>query len=109
MAGIELEDEDLKTSLLGLVVALIEIIKDLVNLQAIKRMEKGNLSDEEIERLGNALMNLERVIEEIKEEYAIKESVRSVRDGLDKSVEDIMDKFLMRDIIEKTKDGIADL
>ncbi len=90
MTSIELEDEDLKTSLLGLVVALIEIIKDILNLQAIKRMEKGNLSDEEIERLGNALLNLERVIDEIKEEYAIKEAVKSVREGLDNGVEDIL-------------------
>lgn len=103
MTSIELEDKDLKTSLLGLVVALIEIIKDLLNLQAIKRMEKGNLSDEEIERLGNALLNLERVIDEIKEEYAIKEAVKSVREGLDKGVEDVL---VMEKILEQIEDGV---
>lgn len=103
MASIELEDRDLKTNLLGLVVALIEIIKDLLNLQAIKRMEKGNLNDEEIERLGNALLNLERVIDEIKEEYAIKEAVKSVRRGLDNSVEDILG---MEKILEQIEDGV---
>lgn len=103
MTSIELEDKDLKTSLLGLVVALIEIIKDLLNLQAIKRMEKGNLSDEEIERLGNALLNLERVIDEIKEEYAIKEAVKSVREGLDNGVEDV---FGMEKILEQIENGV---
>ncbi len=103
MASIELGEGDLKTNLLGLVVALIEIIKDILNLQAIKRIEKGKLNDEEIERLGNALLNLERVIDEIKEEYAIKEAVKSVRRELDNSVEDILG---MEKILEQIEDGV---
>lgn len=96
-ATIELEDENLKSSLLGLAVALIEIIKDTVKLQAVRRMENGKLSDKEIERLGNALLNLEKAVEEIKEEHAIKEAVKDFRDGLDGAVEEVLETFILQE------------
>ncbi len=91
---IELEDKNLKSSLLGLAVALIEIIKDTLKVQAVRRMEKGKLSDEEIERLGKALMNLEKAVEEIKEEHAIKAAVKDFRDGLDNGVVNALENLI---------------
>lgn len=108
-AGIELEGENLKASLLALAVALIEIIKDLVKLQAMRRMEKGRLSDAEVERLGNALLNLEKAVEEIKEENAIKEPVKKVRDGLDDAVTDLLETLLTEEkLVQHVKGEIAD-
>jgi len=75
-------------------VALVEIIKDALRLQAFKRMEGGSLTDEELERLGEALMDLDIAIEEMKKEQGITESVKSVRDGLDSIVDDILDKMI---------------
>ncbi len=63
---IDIDTDNLKHGLLGLVIALVEIIEDALNLQAIKRMEGGTLSEEEMERLGEALMDLDVAIEEIK-------------------------------------------
>ncbi|PKP57249.1 gas vesicle protein K, partial [Candidatus Atribacteria bacterium HGW-Atribacteria-1] len=51
---IDIDTDNLKHGILGLVIALVEIIKDALNLQAIKRMEGGTLSEEELERLGEA-------------------------------------------------------
>jgi len=60
----------------------------------MKRMEGGSLTDEEMERLGQALMDLDGAIEEIKQEQGIVESVKSVRDGLDEVVDDVLDRMI---------------
>lgn len=91
---IDIDEDNLKHGLLGLVIALVEIIKDALNLQAIKRMEGGTLSEEELERLGEALQDLDIAIEEIKKEQGVTESVKSVRDGLDSIVDDVLDKMI---------------
>jgi hypothetical protein len=49
-----------------LVLTLIELIRKLVEKQAIRRVEGGSLSEEEIERLGETLMKLENKMEELK-------------------------------------------
>jgi hypothetical protein len=91
---IDIDTDNLKHGVLGLVIALVEIIKDALNLQAIKRMEGGTLSEEEVERLGEALMDLDLAIEEIKKEQGVTESVKSVRDGLDSIVDEVLDKMI---------------
>jgi len=91
---IDIDEDNLKHGLLGLVIALVEIIKDALNLQAMKRMEGGTLFEEEMERLGEALQDLDVAIEEIKKEQGVTESVKSVRDGLDSIVDDVLDKTI---------------
>jgi DNA anti-recombination protein RmuC len=49
-----------------LVLTLIELIRKLVENQAIRRVEGGSLTDDEIERLGETLMKLEMKMEELK-------------------------------------------
>ena len=91
---VDIDEKSLKHGVLGLVIALVEIIRDALNLQAIKRMEGGSLTEEEMERLGQALMELDAAIEEIKQEQGIIESVKSVRDGLDEVVDDVLDRMI---------------
>jgi len=91
---VDIDEKSLKYGVLGLVIALVEIIRDALKLQAIKRMEGGSLTDEEMERLGQALMDLDGAIEEIKQEQGIVESVKSVRDGLDEVVDDVLDRMI---------------
>jgi len=91
---IDIDEDNLKHGVLGLVLALVEIIRDALKLQAFKRMEGGSLTEEEIERLGEALMDLDMAIEEIKKEQGVTESVKSVRDGLDSIVDDVLDKMI---------------
>lgn len=91
---IDIDEDNLKHGLLGLVIALVEIIKDALNLQAIKRMEGGTLSEEELERLGEAMQDLDIAIEEIKKEQGVTESVKSIRDGLDSIVDEVLDKMI---------------
>jgi hypothetical protein len=91
--SINIDEKNLKHGVLGLVVALVEIIKDALKLQALKRMEGGSLTEEEIDRLGEALMDLDTAIEEMKIEQGISESVKSVRDGLDNMVDELLDQL----------------
>ena len=80
---LEINDQELKHGLLGLVLAIVEVVRDTLKIQSVKRMEGGHLTEEQIERLGNALMELDKAIDQIKEEQGVSEAVRSVRDGLD--------------------------
>ena len=91
---VDIDEKNLKHGVLGLVIALVEIIRDALKLQAMRRMEGGSLTDEEMERLGQALMDLDGAIEEIKQEQGIVESVKSVRDGLDEVVDDVLDRMI---------------
>ena len=91
---IDIDEKSLKHGVLGLVIALVEIIGDALKLQAMKRMEGGSLTEEEVERLGEALMDLDTAIEEIKQEQGIATAVKSVRDGLDNLVDEVIDQVL---------------
>ena len=87
---LDIDEKNLKDGVLGLVLALVEIIRDALRIQALKRMESGSLTEEEIERLGEALMDMDIAIEEIKKEQGIGRSVQAIRDGLDDLVNEIL-------------------
>jgi len=91
---IDIDEKNLKSGVLGLVIALVEIIRDTLKLQAVRRMEGKSLNDEEIERLGGALKELDVAIDQIKKEQGVGEAVQSVRDGLDNVVNDCFDKII---------------
>ena len=91
---IDIDEGNLKHGVLGLVIALVEIIRDALKLQALRRMEGGSITAEETERLGRALKELDVVIEQIKEEQGITEAVRSVRVGLDDVVDELLDQMI---------------
>jgi len=91
---ININEDNLKQGLLGVVVALVEIIQEVLERQALRRIESGRLNDEEVERLGQALADLDEALENIKKENDIEEAVESVRDGLDQISDEVIDKFL---------------
>jgi len=105
---LNIDEDNLKHGVLGLVVALLEVIRDALRIQAFKRMESGILNDEEMNRLGEALMELDIAIDEIKKEQGITESVKAVRDGLDEIVDDVVDRIVnperWRDEVEGKND-----
>ncbi len=91
---IKVDENNLKHGLLGLTVALVEVICDTLKHQAFRRMDGGSLTEEEIERLGSALMDLDKAIEDIKQEQDIAESVQAVREGLDEVASEVIDKMI---------------
>lgn len=91
---IDIDEKNLKAGVLGLVIALVEIIRDALKSQAVRRMESGALTDDEIERLGRALQELDVAIDQIKEEQGVTETVLGVREGLDNIVDEVLDKMI---------------
>jgi hypothetical protein len=92
--AVNIDEKNLKHGVLGLVIALVEVIRDALKIQAFRRMESGALSEEECERLGEALLELDIALEEIKAEQGITEAVQSVRDGLDEIVDSVIDSIV---------------
>ena len=91
---VKIDEGNLKQGLLGLVVALVEIIQEVLERQALRRIEGGRLSEQEIERLGMALSDLNEALDNIKKDNDLEDAVSSVRDGLDQVANEVIDKFL---------------
>jgi len=70
---INIDPEKIENGLVKLVLTLVELIKKLLEKQAIRRIEGGSLSDEEVERIGEALMKLEDKVQELKELFGLKD------------------------------------
>jgi CRISPR/Cas system-associated endonuclease Cas1 len=70
---IEADREDVARGLAQLVLTLIELLRQLMERQAIRRIEAGGLSDDQTERLGQTLMALEEQMEELREEFGLEE------------------------------------
>ena len=65
------EPEDVRKSVLKLVLTLVELIRRLMERQAVRRMENGTLSEQEIEAVGAALEQLERTVQQLAKEFGL--------------------------------------
>ena len=63
---INADPEGLERGLAKLVLTLIELLRQLMERQALHRIDGGSLNDEEIERLGQTFMKLQVRMEELK-------------------------------------------
>lgn len=63
--------EDVRRSVGKLVLTLVEFIRRLLERQAIRRMEAGTLTPEEIEAVGLALMRLEETVRYVGEQFGL--------------------------------------
>jgi len=68
---IELSPDNIEQGLAKLVLTLIDFLRQLLERQAIRRMEGGALSDQEIEEMGEALMKLEAKIRELADQFGL--------------------------------------
>ncbi|WP_435011902.1 gas vesicle protein K (plasmid) [Tundrisphaera lichenicola] len=68
---IEIEPEDVKKGLGKLVLTVVELLRDLLERQAIRRMEAGSLTDDEVERLGTTFLHLSEQMEMLKGAFGI--------------------------------------
>jgi hypothetical protein len=59
------DPEDVRRSVMQLVLTLVDFIRRLMERQALRRMDEGSLSEEEIERIGLALMKLEETVHDL--------------------------------------------
>lgn len=91
---IKVDSDNLKEGLLGLVIALVEIIKDVLQKQAVHRIESNSLREEEGEKLGLAFMKLDETLEKIKKENNLEKTADKIRADLDGLVDDALMKLI---------------
>lgn len=65
--------ESAANSLAKLVLTLVELLRQVLERQALRRVEGGALSDDEVERMGLALMELESKMIELRELFGLEE------------------------------------
>jgi hypothetical protein len=65
--------ESLEKGLAQLVLTLVELLRQLMERQALRRIEGGSLSAEEVERLGETFMLLAEKMEELREQFGLEE------------------------------------
>jgi hypothetical protein len=66
------DPEDVRRSVVKLVLTLVELIRQLLERQALRRMDAGTLTDEETEAVGLALMRLEETVREIGAQFDLR-------------------------------------
>jgi hypothetical protein len=67
------DPQSVERGLAKLVLTLIDLLRQLMERQAIRRMEGGSLTDEEIERLGQTFMLLEKRLKELRESFGLQD------------------------------------
>jgi hypothetical protein len=70
---VNLDPDNSKNGVAQLVLTLIKFLHEILSRQAVRRMEAGTLSDEEIERLGVALMKQAEQLERLRKEFGLEE------------------------------------
>jgi hypothetical protein len=69
--ALDLDPEAMENGLAKLVLTVVELLRQLCERQAVRRMDAGSLSDEEIERVGAALMRLEAKMTVLREHFGL--------------------------------------
>ena len=88
---LELEPERLEQGLARLVLSVIELLREVIERQAVRRVEVGDLSEDEVERVGLALLRLD-------------ERLRAMRDSFGLSEDDVTLKIRLGGAGDRTTD-----
>ena len=70
---IDADPDSVQQGLAQLVLTIVELLRQLMERQALRRMEGGTLTDEEVERLGETFMKLAERMEELKAEFGLED------------------------------------
>lgn len=94
---IEVDEEELEQGLLGLIMAVVEILKEVIDEQALNLVEKGVLDDEAAEQLGQSLRDLDETIQRIEDEHDLDETASETKKQLDRTVDDVLNTAINPD------------
>ncbi|GAA4253599.1 gas vesicle protein K [Dactylosporangium darangshiense] len=68
---IELDRDDFERGFASLVLTVIELVRQLMERQALRRIDVGDLTDDQVERIGETLMALEERMGELRERFGL--------------------------------------
>ena len=78
---INIDPQNVEKGLAKLILTLVELIRKLLEKQAIRRIDAGSLTEEEIEKVGETLMKLEGKMKELKEILGLKDEELNINLG----------------------------
>jgi len=70
---INADEESVERGLAKLFLTLMELVRQLLEKQAIRRIEAGTVTDDEIERMGETFLKLERKMTELKSTFGLQD------------------------------------
>lgn len=65
------DPENIERDLFRLVLTIVELLRQLMEKQALRRIDAGGLTEEQVEALGLALMRLHGAVEDLRGRYGI--------------------------------------
>ncbi|WP_040790003.1 gas vesicle protein K [Nocardia paucivorans] len=68
---IDADPESVERGLVTLVLTLVELLRQLMERQALRRVDDGDLSEAQIERIGTTLMLLEQRMDELRDHFGL--------------------------------------
>jgi Gas vesicle protein K len=68
---IDADRESVEKGLVTLVLTIVELLRQLMERQALRRVEQGSLSDDQIEKIGSTLMALEDRMAELRDHFGL--------------------------------------
>ena len=68
---IDADPESVEKGLVTLVLTLVELLRQLMERQALRRVEDGSLTEEQIEKIGMTLMALEARMAELRDHFGL--------------------------------------
>lgn len=68
---VDVDPARVEKGLVQLVLTVVELLRQLMERQAVHRMEAGALTDEEVERVGQTLMQLEARMQELRDHFGL--------------------------------------
>jgi hypothetical protein len=95
-------EEKLENGLARLVLTVVEVLRQVLEKQALRRADSGSLTEEEVERLGLAFMQLNRRLVEISREFGVKpEELKAGLGALVRTGNRDLDRVSLADLIQK--------
>jgi Gas vesicle protein K len=71
-ARVDLDTDHAARDLASLVLTVVELLRQLMERQAVRRLDQGDLSEEQEERLGTTLMLLDRTMTDLCERHGLR-------------------------------------
>lgn len=68
---LETDPENVQRDLMRLVLTIVELVRQLMEKQALRRVDDGDLSDEQVEALGTGLMHLADAMRDLRERFGL--------------------------------------
>ncbi|HEY3529316.1 MAG TPA: gas vesicle protein K [Nocardioides sp.] len=68
---LETDPETVQRDLMRLVLTIVELVRQLMEKQALRRLDEGSLSDDQVEALGTALMHLADAMRDLRDRFGL--------------------------------------